>query len=213
MDASTSSKKRKRNFGPGEIEVLLAGVEANTDTLNSSFTNSVTNASKKKIWSDITQKINASGTAARNEEEIRKKWTDLKAAVKKAESGRRENQRKTGGGPPPDELSSLEKRILQLIPRCAVEGIPGGIESPVPDFREESNCTFGSGTQAEEIEVDMCLGMAVDAFENDSQTALTPKLRGTELSSRTSFIKQPSHPIPYSYLWKYQEEIITISSR
>ncbi|XP_071082281.1 uncharacterized protein [Haliotis cracherodii] len=91
----------------------------------------------------------------------------------------------------------MEKRILQLIPRCAVEGIPGGIESPVPDFREESNCTFGSGTQAEEIEVDMCLGMAVDAFENDSQTALTPNSEAQsclpEPASASNNQATPSH--------------------
>ncbi|XP_071115699.1 nuclear apoptosis-inducing factor 1-like [Haliotis cracherodii] len=130
MDAS-GLKKRKRNFTSADIDIIVSGVESNFETLNSAFTNTVTNNTKKKIWKDITTKLNATGDITRNEDEVRKKWTDMKGCVKKAESARRLNARRTGGGPPPDDLTATEKRILQLIPSCAIEGISGGMETPV----------------------------------------------------------------------------------
>ncbi|XP_046569993.1 uncharacterized protein LOC124278318 isoform X1 [Haliotis rubra] len=75
----------------------------------------------------------------------------MKACAKKSESARRLNAKRTGGGPPPDDLTVMEKRILQLIPACAIEGIPGGIETPVfsmipsiADEAEETTFLFDS---------------------------------------------------------------------
>ncbi|XP_046554329.1 uncharacterized protein LOC124263708 [Haliotis rubra] len=111
MDASIP-KKRKRNFSTADIDIIVSGVESNFETLISSLTNTVTNNVKKKIWNDITTKLNATGDITRNEEEVRKKWTDMKACAKKSESARRLNAKRTGGGPPPDDLTVMEKRIL-----------------------------------------------------------------------------------------------------
>ena len=57
---------------------------------------SLTNKKKKEVWREITAKVNAFGVALRTEDDIKKKWKDLKSTVLNSVR----DQKKTGGGPP-----------------------------------------------------------------------------------------------------------------
>lgn len=52
---------RKPQFTKKELTVLLEEVGTNQIPLFSKLKNTITNSDKKKIWTEITQKINAAG--------------------------------------------------------------------------------------------------------------------------------------------------------
>ena len=62
----------------------------------SKLQSSITNKKKKEVWREITAKVNAFVVALRTEDDIKKKWKDLKLTV----LNNVRDQKKTGGGPP-----------------------------------------------------------------------------------------------------------------
>lgn len=50
----------------------------------------------------------------------------MSETIKKAAKQRRE-MRKTGGGPPPGDLTALEKTVNRIIGNTPIDEIPGGI--------------------------------------------------------------------------------------
>ena len=64
-EAAKQRKARKANFTSSELAVLTEEVEQNIAILKSKFTDSVTNAKKNKIWTEITAAVNAVGVARR----------------------------------------------------------------------------------------------------------------------------------------------------
>ncbi|XP_048238805.1 nuclear apoptosis-inducing factor 1-like isoform X2 [Haliotis rufescens] len=131
MDEISDKKSRKRNFSATEVEILTEEVGSNSDVLFSSFSSCITNNRKKKIWEDILTKINANNTEVRTVPQLKKKWPDLRAAAKKKEVTRRKESVRTGGGGPPTQLTTVEQKIVSLIPPCQIEGIAGGFDSGV----------------------------------------------------------------------------------
>ena len=108
-------KKRKLNFTVSEINILTSKVEENLDVIQSKFTNSITNQRKNKIWDEITCEVNALGVANRTAHEVKEKWKNLTSSAKKRFSDIRRQERQTGGGPPPKEVTPVEKRIIKLF--------------------------------------------------------------------------------------------------
>ncbi|XP_048251714.1 uncharacterized protein LOC124118137 isoform X2 [Haliotis rufescens] len=76
-------------------------------------------------------RINANNTEVRTVPQLKKKWQDLRAAAKKKEVTRRKESVRTGGGGPPTQLTTVEQKIVSLIPPCQIEGIAGGFDSGV----------------------------------------------------------------------------------
>lgn len=81
--------------------------------------------------------VNSVGGNNRSEDEVARKWTDLKSQTKLKERKRRRAAKQTGGGPPPDCLLSWEEMIVNALPVEAIEGLKGGIDTfsdkrPVP---------------------------------------------------------------------------------
>lgn len=65
---------------------LLTWLKKNIDTINSKFTNTITNEKKKKVWENITSQINALGISNRSIKEIKTKWTNMHQTAKKKSS-------------------------------------------------------------------------------------------------------------------------------
>ena len=113
--ASPAKKARKANFSPSEIAVLTEKFEENMEILQSNFTNSITNAKKNKIWEEIASAVNSVGVTARTTQEVREKWRNLQCTAKKEFSLVKAEQRKTGGGPAPQNPSQASLKIMNLF--------------------------------------------------------------------------------------------------
>ena len=89
-------KKRKPNFREDEILCLIEGISNEKVVIMTKLQSSLTNKKKKEVWREITAKVNAFGVALRTEDDIKKKWKDLKSTVLNSVR----DQKKTGCGPP-----------------------------------------------------------------------------------------------------------------
>ena len=58
--ASERSMALKPNFSSLEIETLIEELQNHKEILNSSFTNTSTNASKQRAWASVAAKVNLS---------------------------------------------------------------------------------------------------------------------------------------------------------
>ena len=94
--AARGGKKRKPNFREDEILCLIEGIANEKVVIMTKLQSSLTNKKKKEVWREITAKVNAFGVALRTEDDIKKKWKDLKSTVLNSVR----DQKKTGGGPP-----------------------------------------------------------------------------------------------------------------
>lgn len=80
----TKDWKRKQNFSVYEIiEIITDNVKKNLDLIQSKLTNAVTNKKKQMLWEEITQAVNAVGTAKRTVTEVKDKWKNLHSIAKK----------------------------------------------------------------------------------------------------------------------------------
>ncbi|CAC5408905.1 unnamed protein product [Mytilus coruscus] len=89
-----------------------------------------TNNIKKKTWDGICTKINSSNTHhQKTVEEIWKKWTTYISNAKNKVAHNRREAGKTGGGPPPEDISSMEDQVEGTIGDTPIDGIDGGTDT------------------------------------------------------------------------------------
>ena len=77
MSESKVKRNRSKNFDSTEKDVLLESAIANKETIESKFTNQITNVKKGKVWRDTQTKINALGFANRSVTEVKNKWSNM----------------------------------------------------------------------------------------------------------------------------------------
>ncbi|XP_071131749.1 myb/SANT-like DNA-binding domain-containing protein 4 [Mytilus edulis] len=124
------SKRRNPNFTDAELQTLLDEIEKDKTLLFSKLSNVATNGAKKRAWDTICSKVNATNTDhKRTVDEIRKKWSTNTSIAKKQASRIRRESRKTGGGPPPEELTPLQDKVVAIIGNTPIDGIDGGIDT------------------------------------------------------------------------------------
>jgi len=124
------NKKRSPNFTEMELQTLLNEVEKQKSLLFSKHTNVATNAVKNRAWENIYTKINSCNKEyVRTTEEVRKKWTTYTSNTKKYAAQIRREARRTGGGPPIDELTPLQDKVVGIIGTTPIEGIEGGVDT------------------------------------------------------------------------------------
>lgn len=119
-------RKRKPNFSVDEISVITESVQRNLETIQSKFTNTVTNKRKNEIWKQITKDVNALGYANREVREVKDKWKNLHSTAKKEFSEFKRETKKTGGGPPPKKPSQSSEQIIEIFEHTpAFSGLRG----------------------------------------------------------------------------------------
>ena len=59
-------------------------------------------------------------------EEIGKKWTTYMSETKKKAAKHRKELKRTGGGPPPRDLTPFEETMIGIIGDTPIDGLPGG---------------------------------------------------------------------------------------
>jgi len=77
-----ASRHKKNNFTGSEIEVLLSEIQKRS-VFFSSVSRGITGPAKAKKWEAITNAVNSVSPVVRNVTEIKKKWFDMKMALKK----------------------------------------------------------------------------------------------------------------------------------
>ena len=114
-------KERKANFSDSEVKCLLEGIGLEREVILSKFANSLTVRSKKEAWGRVLRTVNGCGVCARTDEEVKKKWKDLKSAALKEQK----DAKGTGGGAPPKE-TPYKELIFGIIGDCS--DLASGIE-------------------------------------------------------------------------------------
>lgn len=123
MSERKKLRDRKPNFTDSEIQCLLMNIIEERDIVHSKINASLTVKKKQLVWDKITANVNACNSAVvRNEQEVRKKWKDLKSAVLNHSN----EMARTGGGCAPKE-PPFKDLVLYIIGEGSdmVEGIEG----------------------------------------------------------------------------------------
>jgi hypothetical protein len=119
-----SKRDRKPNFNDSEVRCLLETVLNEKEVILSKFNNSLTTRSKKEAWGRVMLAVNSCGNVRRSEEDVKKKWMDLKSAALREEG----DQKKTGGGGPMKDTPYKELIFTIIGDRSdsvsGIEGIP-----------------------------------------------------------------------------------------
>ena len=111
----SKERKRKPNFSVNEISVITENVKNHLAVIQSKLTNNITNRKKNEVWQEITDAVNAVGTAGRTLAEVKDKWKNLHSTVKKEFSTFRKETKKTGGGPAPKPPSASSEKIIEVF--------------------------------------------------------------------------------------------------
>ena len=61
--------------------------------------------------------------------QVKHRWSDMASHTKNARLAQVKEQRRTGGGPAPPDLSQQEERVLDVMGKTAYEGVEGGLDS------------------------------------------------------------------------------------
>ncbi len=79
-------KKRNKNFTRQEMEVLIEEISARKKVLIGRLDNSISMQSKRRAWERVAEAVSAVANSIRDVDGVKKKWADLKSAVKKKRS-------------------------------------------------------------------------------------------------------------------------------
>ncbi|XP_058625582.1 myb/SANT-like DNA-binding domain-containing protein 4 [Onychostoma macrolepis] len=112
----TENKKRKPNWTEDEKAILLEEYGKRKNTLRSRYNPSVTHLHKTKAWQEITDKINSRNLAVkRTVEEVMKKYENVVVNSRKEINNYKKESGKTGGGPPPQDMSETAKLVQDIL--------------------------------------------------------------------------------------------------
>ncbi|XP_042636841.1 t-SNARE domain-containing protein 1 [Orycteropus afer afer] len=98
--SAARAKKRKPNFCPQETEVLVAKVSKHHQLLFGSGLRKAEPARKYRVWGRILQAVNALGYCRRDVVDLKHKWRDLRAVVRRKLSELRGAAPGPGAGKP-----------------------------------------------------------------------------------------------------------------
>ena len=130
--------------------------------LFSKHSDKVTNKLKKDTWKKISRKICACGVEC-SVAQVKHRWSDMASHTKNARLAQVKEQRRTGGGPAPLDLSQQEERVLDVMGKTAYEGVEGGLDSEEcriitesEDTTIETESTQGSIWETESTQESIC---------------------------------------------------------
>ncbi|XP_017283811.1 nuclear apoptosis-inducing factor 1 isoform X2 [Kryptolebias marmoratus] len=144
QDSVTRFKKRKARFSFSEVHVLLDEVRKNRMVVVGKFNRGVPTDTKKRIWAEITARVNEIGECQREVIEVIKKWSDLKCDTKRKVAAMRSGTVPNRGlnSRLSRDLSQTEKIVLQILEmdddnQSTSDFGPLGDDDDVPDEEEE----------------------------------------------------------------------------
>jgi hypothetical protein len=91
------NKKRAVNWSYDEVLVMLDGVEENIENVyKQKFGVKVTASTRQEAWAQITNAVNAVGHAMRTQQQVEKKWSEVKSSSTQKLSEHKRETFKTG---------------------------------------------------------------------------------------------------------------------
>ncbi|XP_032171803.1 t-SNARE domain-containing protein 1 isoform X2 [Mustela erminea] len=112
--SATRAKKRKPNFCPQETEVLVSKVSKHHQLLFGSGLLKAEPARRYRVWSRILQAVNALGYCRRDLVDLKHKWRDLRAVVRRKLADLR--RAAVGpGGPQALALTPVEQAVAKTF--------------------------------------------------------------------------------------------------
>ncbi|XP_039630071.1 nuclear apoptosis-inducing factor 1-like [Polypterus senegalus] len=153
--AKARGKKKKKNFSDCEMEVLLSEIEARKNVLFSNLGSGISNKRKVMEWHSVADAVKSAGAEDRTVSELKKKWSDIKVAVKRRVAAHRLHVSSTGRGTELPELTPFEQRVAAIIGDTLIVGI-------LPAGEGDSDITTGAdnSTKADPNEENMVPGDA-----------------------------------------------------
>ncbi|VEN52378.1 unnamed protein product [Callosobruchus maculatus] len=145
MESKPQKGKRVRgnNFTKEEELLLIRTVAMFKNVIECKFTDKVNNQEKNEAWQKVSQYFNANNNSWRSTEQLRIKYENLKAKVRKVVAQRRMVMTGTGGGPGKiEELDPVLEALLEIIIKKTVVGehSPWDNDSQITqDITEEEN--------------------------------------------------------------------------
>nr|CAI5845553.1 unnamed protein product [Callosobruchus analis] len=145
-----SGKKRSTNFSSREESVLVSLAKKYSNILECKLSDTMTHHKKHKCWEQIEKEFNTiSGEVFRTKDVLRKKYDNIKKAVKKKYSNQKCYSQGTGGGPPKEEIfSEVDKEIKEIL-GTRIEGMASEFDGDAPEATTNSS---GQGTSGHDIE-------------------------------------------------------------
>ncbi|KAM6983412.1 uncharacterized protein LKV04_011350 [Tautogolabrus adspersus] len=116
-DSGTRFKKRKARFSFSEVHILLDEVRKHRMIIVGKFNRGVPTDAKKRVWAEITARINEIGECQREVIEVIKKWSDLKCDTKRKVAAMRSGTVPHRGlnSRLSRDLNQTEKIVLQIL--------------------------------------------------------------------------------------------------
>ncbi|XP_058421004.1 t-SNARE domain-containing protein 1 isoform X3 [Diceros bicornis minor] len=200
--SAARAKKRKPNFCPQETEVLVSRVSRHHQLLFGSGLPRAEPARRCRVWSRILQAVNALGYCRRDVVDLKHKWRDLRAVV------RRKLGELRGAAPGPGQpqalaLTPVEQAVARTFSCQALPCKGFGLEPPRATqldpgdlqelFQETSASVFRINSNVTSLEQSLrSLGTPSDTQElRDSLHSVQQETNSTVAAS-TSAVKQMS---------------------
>ncbi|KAM9847186.1 uncharacterized protein ACBR49_010428 [Aulostomus maculatus] len=144
QDSVTRFKKRKARFSFSEVHILLDEVRKHRMVVVGKFNRGVPTDMKKRIWAEITARVNEIGECQREVIEVIKKWSDLKCDTKRKVAAMRSGTVPNRGlnSRLSRDLNQTEKIVLQILEMDEEDQSTGdfgplGDDDDVPEEEEE----------------------------------------------------------------------------
>ncbi|XP_025305987.3 t-SNARE domain-containing protein 1 isoform X1 [Canis lupus dingo] len=178
---ATRAKKRKPNFCPQETEVLVSKVSKHHQLLFGSGLLRAEPARRYRVWSRILQAVNALGYCRRDVGDLKHKWRDLRAVVRRKLG----DLRCVGpgpGAPPALALTPVERAVAQTF-SCRAPS-PEGVDPEPP-----------RATQADPSDLqELFQQTSASVFQiNSSVSSLEQSLRSLGTPSDTQELRESLH--------------------
>lgn len=189
-DSGVRFKKRKARFTFSEVHILLDEVRKNRMILVGKFNRGVPTDAKKRVWAEITARINEIGECQREVIEVVKKWSDLKCDTKRKVAAMR------AGTVPHRGLNSRLSRDLNPTEKIVLQILE------MEDDNDQNRGDFGPlgddddlAEEEEEIEEEDMMGMQESPNGGlDMGSMPPPSSHSTRESSQTSYDVQYEVP-------------------
>ncbi|XP_044540457.1 t-SNARE domain-containing protein 1 [Gracilinanus agilis] len=128
--SAARAKKRKPNFCPQETEVLVSKVTKHHQLLFGTGLLKAEPARKYRVWSRILQAVNALGYCRRDIVDLKHKWRDLRAVVRRKLGDLRKAAHGPGSGKPQAlALTPVEQVVAKTFSCQAGPGDGYGLEA------------------------------------------------------------------------------------
>ncbi|XP_074209292.1 t-SNARE domain-containing protein 1 isoform X6 [Camelus bactrianus] len=198
--STTRAKKRKPNFCPQETEVLVSKVSKHHQLLFGTGLLKAEPARRYRVWSRILQAVNALGYCRRDIVDLKHKWRDLRAVVRRKLGA----LRRVAPGPAEPQALALTPVEQVVAKTFSCQALPSEGLDPEPPratqmdpsdlqelFQETSANVFRINSNVTSLEQSLrSLGMPSDTQElRDSLHAAQQETNQTVAAS-TSALKQ-----------------------